>query len=998
MKKDLIYAFDKITKIGSQLGEIQSNFNMSFVIDGTKDSCSVIVWSKSGIEIEPYTILLHLKTNTWWIVSHDKVERYQNEDSTFVYVHELELLGAIELLNARDLTDCGFNDNTYTVSQFISRLFSLSSFEYSFDYSQNTSNNFLERNVDFIKTYENYTLLSALREFLDAYNSSVKMTFNASYDEGNNTYQILNATLDIIPKTGNANIVHQMNDFDDVRETKTMDKNSFGTCVISNAENVISSKEKIYPSLGGAKLSSTEVTIKPSNAILRLPSKVFSAKWLKLYYYLGMSLHIDYGNNSRTFTFGFRADIANSMERMIDSFYKGIKSYYSQEWADSWLNDFNNYKDSINEQLKLAGTITFYEGNKIIPYFGQSDNSTGSIIIEKGDNVPYLAHFHGISGLSTFNRPVVFIDKNSRELLQRKWQGIAWERGSNEITGFDLFDNAASIEDLRYTDLQQDIKQFYSGGLGTSATVTLRVSQLGFDPNDVLDIFGHPYNNGDLQLIAFKVCYIPMNDIKIKVDNNRDKKDIQLYNQNGKITDNVALSKLLNSYSKEISSDSITRYMHYYSIDDVPHVGDIVLDDNTEYVINNVSMTFSQSETENNNSFNYFIECEISMSKYVSTKSLMVNPNTNIRDYGIPQNYNIKRKQLYRDFYEINYNLNDDNQANYYFDPSNIFNFGHYSNDLIDFIGILKLGYKEPVESQDYWYYQLETTTYYMNKMLYVLLDFQDNNIIGYGSQNVFSGFVISRIFQGLTDELNTPISYVDDKGMVESIEIKLCSKDEIADVYSNYQDTVSGGQYANVNKTLYNYSVFIPQEIYDSASEQIFIEETSYNKDALEVPVFEYACQIDDTDDVLVGDNVLTQYEGNIVYFYSFVVGNNLTQANTININTIRATTHPIGWTIGQGVSIDYESYTSDIKLLRIRLYNWQRWDIDELGFTNGPATDISQYEGKDIAIFRTAFDLGKGQVVADDLLFIAKKVPFTNVSQDGLILTLQLNHYKLN
>ena len=995
MAQDLIYVYDKITKERELLGEIQSDFNMSFVIDGTKDSCSIIVWSNSGIEIEPYTILWHEKTNTWWVVSHDKVDRYKNEES-FIYIHSLELVGAIELLNARDLTDCGFNDKTYTVSQFIERLFSLSNFEYPLLFDGNISQNFLATNVDFIKTFENYTLLSALREFLDAFNMSVKLTFDTTIISYKT--KLYYARLHIISKTGGSNDVHQMSDFDDVRETKTMDKNSFGTTVISNAENVISSKAKIFPSLGGVKLSSTEVNIKPSNAVMRLPSKVFSAQWLKLYYYLGLTLHVDYGNNSESFVFGFRADIANSMERMIESFYKGIKSKYSQQWADEWLNDFNNYKDSINESLKLAATITFYEGNKIIPYFGQSDNSSGQIIIEKGDNVPYLAHFHGISGLSTFNRPVVFTDKNSRELLQRKWQGIAWERGSNLITGFDVFDNAHEIEDLRYTDLQQDIKQFYSGSLTGGGTVTLRVSQLGFDPNDVLDIFGHYTSAGDLQLISFKVCYIPMNDIKIKVDNNRDKKDIQLYNQNGKITDNVALSKLLNSYSKEISSDSITRYMNYYSLNDVPKVGDLVIDGKTQYVINNISLTFTQCESKNIGDFNYYIESEISMSKYVSTKSLMVNPNTNIRDYGIPQNYNVKRKQLYRDFYELNYNLNNDNNPDYYFDPQNVFAFNHESNEQIDFIGILKLGYSEQVEGQDYWYYQLETTTYYMNKMLYVLLDFQDNNIIGYGSQNVFSGFVISRIFKGLTDELNTPISYVDDKGRVESIDLKLCTKDEIARVYTDYQDVVEGGQYATVNKTLYNYSVFIPQDIYDDANEQILIEESSYNKDALEVPVFEYACQIDDSDDVLIGDNILTQYEGNIIYFYSFVVGENLSQSNVIDDNSFISTTHPIGWSQGNGATIEYESFNSYTKLLKIKLYNWQRWDIEELGFTNGPATDISQFEGKDIAIYRRAFDLSAGKTVADDLLLIAKNVPYTNVSQDGLILTLQLNHYKLN
>ena len=83
----------------------------------------MLVWNYEDAEVEPWTIIYHPKTDTWWVVSHDKVERYTSENNKFVYVHNLELLGAIELLNARDLTDCGFNDNRYSVGEFIYRLF-----------------------------------------------------------------------------------------------------------------------------------------------------------------------------------------------------------------------------------------------------------------------------------------------------------------------------------------------------------------------------------------------------------------------------------------------------------------------------------------------------------------------------------------------------------------------------------------------------------------------------------------------------------------------------------------------------------------------------------------------------------------------------------------------------------------------------------------------------------------------------------------------------------
>ena len=79
MNKDLFYIYDKLTFKRSELGECQSGFNMGLTIDGTKDSTKVIVWSNSDVEIEPNTILKHAKTNTWWIVKNDKIERLLDE-------------------------------------------------------------------------------------------------------------------------------------------------------------------------------------------------------------------------------------------------------------------------------------------------------------------------------------------------------------------------------------------------------------------------------------------------------------------------------------------------------------------------------------------------------------------------------------------------------------------------------------------------------------------------------------------------------------------------------------------------------------------------------------------------------------------------------------------------------------------------------------------------------------------------------------------------------
>ena len=1005
MAKDLVYAFDKNTFTSYELGEIQTDFNMSFVIDGTKDSAKMIVLNYIESEIEPYTIIFHEKTNTWWNVTHDKVERYQGEkiynsithewEQTFIYVHNLELLGAIEFLNARDLTDCGFNDNTYDVNQFITRLFRLSNFEYTLVFSNTIDNDFLNKKVEFIKTFENYTLLSALREFLDAFNMCAKMYF--TYTTSGSVYTISNAILDIVPKTGNYSNVHDISEFDDVKEIKTMDKNSFGVTVISNAENVTSSHSKTFPSTGSVRLSSTEYKIvdedKLNNGVIRLPSKVFKGNWIKMLYRVLCYIKVQSGGSTWTDQLHYYASDHNSLDKLMDD-TKDFVHDYLPAYDTAWSNFLTSNKAEIRRKLNALGTITIYNGNDVNPITGE---------IKKGPNVPYLTKFKH----SNKSTPMVFVDKETRECLPDPLQGIAWERGSNIISGFKFLSSdggfttiTVNAEDTDYQSNDNEIIKYTNGSVSISIT-------LPQDNGVSYEQIKKTYLTEDLATQAsrwsFIVNYNPMADLKIKVDNQRDKKDIQLYNQNGRVTDCVALSKLINSYSKEISSDTITRCMHYYSFNTIPKVGDIVLKDNIEYVINNVSMNFTQNETTLNSNFGYYIDCEFTMSKYIATKSLMVNPNTNIRDYGIPQNFNVKRKQVYRDYYELAYETYNDQSNNEYLNYTYIFAFHYETNDLVDLVAVMQIGYSSPIggdsdnniQSSQYWYYQLETTNYYLDKMICVVLDFQDNNIIGYGSQNVYSAFDVSRIFSGFTDKLNTPISYVDDKGEFVSIFIEFCTNEQITTIYNDYQDSQVGGD--SFEGSLYNYSVFIPEDVFDAAAlnNAMQIIEANYLKDALEVPVFEYICQIEDTKDVLIGDGILSQRQ-NCRYLYSYViggVGENLNPLNVSTSNTISYRSADNSYKVDNGCHITLIDL-GFARMINIRFLSSVRVYPDNTkGF--GSDIDMTQYEGRDVAVFRHSYDLDSGEQNVD-LLFIAKKIPYDHIQNTSRV-NLEINHYKL-
>ena len=455
------------------------------------------------------------------------------------------------------------------------------------------------------------------------------------------------------------------------------------------------------------------------------------------------------------------------------------------------------------------------------------------------------------------------------------------------------------------------------------------------------------------------------------------------------MTDNIALSKLLNSYSKEISSNKITRYKAYYNYNQVPKVGSFVATTNGDYVVNNVSLDFSQNEN-NNTDFGYFIECEITMSKYCAAKSLNVNPNTNIRDYGIPQNFNVKRKQLYRDYYELSYASDQNADQEYYLAPSQVFDLDEYPNEDSNFICVVKCSYNEQIEGQYSWYYQLETTVYNMDKMLYVVCDFNDNNIIGYASQNVYSGFNISRVLSGSTDNLNTPISYVDSKGEVKDISIKFCNNEQLTTAYDNYLQQQSGG--STYEGSLYNYSCFIPQEIYENMGNgeyTFIIEEPDYNKDAIEVPVFEYACQIEDSEDVLIGDNIFPSQKGNVIYMYSFVKGAHLNQNNVIADEHITYSDGSETATLENSAKITL----LDESTMRIMLFEKRYYFADTMTF--GDDTNVDFEQNKDYAIFRHTFDLETNQEINVELVMVAKKVQPSSLSS---ILDIVVNHYKLN
>lgn len=894
MVRDIVYQYKSENNYKKEeLGEIQTDFNMSFVIDGTKDSWKVQVISYIDTKIKPMTILKHPKTNTWWVVKHDKIEKHYNETG-FMYLHNIQIQGAFEWLNSIDMTDHGYSNSRYTLRSVLFRLFHMSTLPKEWSVKINNQlpiNTDLTEIVDYIKTFENYTLMSAIREFLDGYNMVGKLTF-VEVEENNETY-IKGLNLNTILKTGSDLISESV--FNEVKEITTMDDNSYGTSVVSNAENVVSTQAKTYPTVGTKRLSSNAYNINRDNAVLKLPSPAFKVNYIQFVHPVIIDISI-------LGEYTFYAVDRQSFDLEYEKFAQAVLNASATILRDETYANIMAIKDKMWGVLSKATRTTLYNVNQYNP---QSDVQPALSFITPKDNPDfYMVEVHCYNGDTTYryHGNLWLTDSDTGNGVDDTKKVVMWKKGSDEITNFLFLANVTGAVNPEFTF----IKSYASTDLRDSSydhTTTF----VSFDvvhndyileenialrwSNDVM--FDCPEINFSIDT-PLVVNYIPMNDLKIKYDNTAKGNEILLYNQNGKLTDSVALSKLMDSYSKEVEHPNITRSGIYYDFNNVPKVGNTCVIGGVKYVINNVSMDFERNENDS-----YVIYADFTMSANVATKSLMTNADTNIRDYGIPQKDNVKRKQLYRDFYEINYEITDDSDYDYYLPITKCLNIGNFPVSQTEYTAVIKVEWDEQEENSTTheitnvnkeWYYQLDTINYSMQKSVYKVVDFKDNNIIGYDAQNATSAFQIQRIFSGMTDKVNTPISYVkttgsQDDGTIRDIHIAMCDKSQLSDIYSFYQQYVNGGIYANyLSRNLINWSVFIDSKIYEGGDLgnghtligakdncDFMISEVGYDKDAIEVPVFEYSCQIDDSEDVEIGDNIFDNKSDDIVYMYCF-------------------------------------------------------------------------------------------------------------------------------
>lgn len=942
-----LWIFDKVTLEKQVFGEFENDFSACLTLDQARDSTKVIVRNFNSKVIEPNTICYMPTLDLWWIVGKEQNTKYGGN----YWEHEIQLLGAIEIFAHRDMVNCGFNKDRYTLGTFLTRLASFIDFELpiSFDYTYYNQN----KKIEYIKTFENFTPLSAIKEMLNGINAIPKMSFTITSNV------LTGAIISIIPKTGINNEPIDIDNFDEEKEVKTIDRNSYGATVISNAKNCVCSGIVKYPSAGGVIPTQNGGKVEYDSSFIQLPTNVDYVEKITLSFF-EFKHFFSFVTDTGQLVNLLETDIAQVEDTMsrrnslivFDSIYNYILNYqelHHDRPCTNIINELDKNKEKIISTLMEIGSgITLRNGETFVVknFYHQLD--TDDITVGFGDEMFYKTY------------------SNTKYCMY-------WKQGDSRIMNMSWFGDAISNISktiFKVVPYEQDI--YKVSGL---------VNFYRRLPDEGTGFAKKP--------MKFAVYYQPQVNVKVKVDNDNVGKDTNILNQNGKLVDIKALSKLLLSHSNEIKSEEITRYKVYKSFASVPKIGSVVNNNGTNYIINNLSLEFSELED------NYYIQATITMTREVACKSTMISGNKNIRDYDCPQNYNIEREQMYRDYFEFSYRNDTDNVDTYSVILDNVMTFGNkaYMNyaNIVSFLKVKNSLYPLGL------YFKKENTTVSLGKSIYSILDFGDNNIIGYNALNSSSPTLNVLDLFTVVELYGIPISYTDSLGETTSITIKLIKEEDYFTCVKNYYDSI--GEDENVN--YFNLTPIIPYEMYNNVLNIGIIDEQEYNKDGLEKPKFEFTVELNNANGIIVSNNIfdeITCEDDEMIVYYYVETQHIINEDNTspeieqyIDIDTLRKEVL-VDKACVLTFGLDEQQLPSKVYQLNINFKNRLYYHIPSAELIDDRGDNTTNLKGKNIAIFCAKVNVS-GNVLEQKMIISINNVKNNTTSH----LNLYLNNYKL-
>lgn len=351
--------------------------------------------------------------------------------------------------------------------------------------------------------------------------------------------------------------------------------------------------------------------------------------------------------------------------------------------------------------------------------------------------------------------------------------------------------------------------------------------------------------------ILIQVAYYPISDIKVSIDNDNDAQDEKFFNQNGKVIDALSASKLIFSHTQDSVEGTKIRNARYDDLDNVLPLGQLVRESNDLYVVTQRSLDLLLTDDHE------WVNVIYTLSKNRIARSENITADSSVISYKIPDDNLVYRTQLYKDYIELS--LTDGNNDTPYLSMSKVLVFSEtLAGTQFDYTIIARNDYGEtPTVVR----YVKNPSVFDLHKAKLSIASWEDNNNLG---------FRFARVSGTLTQ---TPIVYTDSVGKATNFDVLFVNEEELKLANEDYNDPTELDILVPFGDLTQVPSSFYTDDIIADGRYDIRIQEATYDKDAFEIPVFEYMIQANDDynplGNIVVGDNLFSTFTGTIRYHY---------------------------------------------------------------------------------------------------------------------------------
>jgi hypothetical protein len=502
--------------------------------------------------------------------------------------------------------------------------------------------------------------------------------------------------------------------------------------------------------------------------------------------------------------------------------------YTSKEDLQTILENsglFGPDEDYSTEELgqaidKLPDPKEFYK----VSYNQEIDKDFESDTIAKS-----IGLYHKkMSLLNKFEFDTIFkvVSGNTVADTDRKDRTIHWTPFTNEVIMPKSFRNGLT------SDEDHNIRYILVSGLSiiTSAEITDPI------PNEE---------------VLLQVGYYPIADIKVSIDNDNNAQDEKFFNQNGKVIDALSASKLVFSHTQDSVNGTKIRNARYDDLEDVLPLGQLVREGNDLYVVTQRSLDLLLTDEHE------WVNAIYTLTKNRIGRSENITADSSVISYKIPDDNLVNRSQLYKDYIELS--LANNNQDEPYLPMSKALVFtSTLAGTNFDYTCLIKNDYgTTPTVVR----FIKSPSAFDLHKAKLLNVNLQDNNVIDFRLDSVGS------------DYIQTPIVYTDNVGKATDFQVLLLDTQDLVNSKEHFDANytpnplVPFNDLTNINEGYFVNSV-LAEENYS-----IKIDEPDYDKDAFEIPVFEYMVQANDDysplGNIVVGDELFSTFTGTLRYHY---------------------------------------------------------------------------------------------------------------------------------